>query len=36
MLKAVNSDMQDLVEEDTFADAAQALFGSEFEAKMKE
>ena len=36
MLKAVNSDMQDLAEEDTFADAARALFGSEFEDKMKE
>ena len=36
ILKAVNSDMQDLAEEDTFADAAPNLFGSGFEAKMKE
>ena len=36
MFKAVNSNMQNLAKEDTFADAARALFGSEFEAKMKE
>ena len=35
ILKAVNPDMQDLADEDTFSKAAPDLFGQGFEAKMK-
>ena len=35
ILKAVNPDMQDLADEDTFSEAAPDLFGQGFEAKMK-
>ena len=36
VLKAVNPDIQDLVEEDIFQTAAPQLFGRDFEAKMKD
>ena len=36
MLKAVNPELQDLTEEDLFREAAPALFGSSFEAEMKD
>ena len=35
IIKAVNPDMQDLADEDTFSKAAPDLFGQGFEAKMK-
>ena len=35
ILKAVNLDMQDLADEDSFAEAAPDLFGQGFKARMK-
>ena len=36
VLKTVNPELQDLTEEDLFQEAAPALFGSSFEAEMKD